>query len=818
MQILRARSSLLRLTSTREMTMVRRRWRARLRGTRRRVSSARSWRRARTSIWRRWRVLPLLVAIRTCGREWDSDSSGGMVRALLQAQADANAHRGGGVVPLIAVVLAGDCTLVADLCAAQADVNGTDSQQRTPLLFAAEREMSDMVQALLLAKADVRKVDINGDNVFSLAISKDKPTSFTSKHAAGEIATLQNNNVGRVIRTVIQSRGDVNSSFSNAAQNDRLTLVSSLLRAEAHARKEDPQGPAPILIRLDHATTDFHAVARLLVRNRPSRRISLDTPESATSLLWAAMTAPRCVSSVRALLSATVDANSPSVDGTSPLAAAIGAEDGALVEILLAAHADANSMSDAFGRKVTPLWVAAQGDMLGVVRALLEHRANVLHVDDFGKTALTNALHKNCTAQEDTTGSATEMGILPHKDQYYERAIDTVIQMCGDVNMSLAQAIQYHRAVLVTYLLRANAKQEALKEEQDEEQEALGEEKRKQEKEEQEGKEEQKQAAGEANEAEEESGEEADEEQDEEEQEESVSSLDEEAISLVREHFAPHGSRTGEGASALAMTPLLLFALQRNKRDLVRALLDAHADVNYREGDSAEYNSLLIGAIRREDSALVRTLFDARADVNARGSKMRSPLGWAIRADCESLTRILLDQQADVNAIDNLGASASAVKTALAGACDMKNHTRRDDNLTITPTQRFEEHQQFLSLRAELDVGSSPLHIAVRSGSKQVVRDLLLARANVNGKGLIQRTSLSVAVAFRKKEFVQMLISAQADVNATDNDLRTPLHGAYRTGCRETIGMLVARGADETAVDNKGCTPQQVEEQAEDVF
>jgi len=266
------------------------------------------------------------------------------------------------------------------------------------------------------------------------------------------------------------------------------------------------------------------------------------------------------------------------------------------------------------------------------------------------------------------------------------------------------------------------------------------------------------------------------------------------------------------------MTPLLLFALQRNKRDLVRALLDAHADVNYREGDSAEYNSLLIGAIRREDSALVRTLFDARADVNARGSKMRSPLGWAIRADCESLTRILLDQQADVNAIDNLGASASAVKTALAGACDMKNHTRRDDNLTITPTQRFEEHQQFLSLRAELDVGSSPLHIAVRSGSKQVVRDLLLARANVNGKGLIQRTSLSVAVAFRKKEFVQMLISAQADVNATDNDLRTPLHGAYRTGCRETIGMLVARGADETAVDNKGCTPQQVGEQAEDVF
>jgi ankyrin repeat protein len=66
----------------------------------------------------------------------------------------------------------------------------------------------------------------------------------------------------------------------------------------------------------------------------------------------------------------------------------------------------------------------------------------------------------------------------------------------------------------------------------------------------------------------------------------------------------------------------------------------------------------LIAASQQGHQEIVRALLDAKADVNAKAGNGATALMLAARAGNQEIVRALLDARADVNAKDNVGATA----------------------------------------------------------------------------------------------------------------------------------------------------------------
>lgn len=89
-----------------------------------------------------------------------------------------------------------------------------------------------------------------------------------------------------------------------------------------------------------------------------------------------------------------------------------------------------------------------------------------------------------------------------------------------------------------------------------------------------------------------------------------------------------------------------------------------------------------------------------------------------------------------------------------------------------------EEIQNLLSGGADIhernETGSTPLHLAVFSGSEEIVRMLLDAGANPNAQDLKGVTPLNTARSFNGlEEISKILLGAGADPTLTDNEGKT---------------------------------------------
>ena len=104
--------------------------------------------------------------------------------------------------------------------------------------------------------------------------------------------------------------------------------------------------------------------------------------------------------------------------------------------------------------------------------------------------------------------------------------------------------------------------------------------------------------------------------------------------------------------------------------------------------------------------------------------------------------------------------------------------------------------------------GWTPLFYATSGGGQKEIAELLIAEgANVNAKDKLGDTSLQVAAYQGHKEIAELLIAKGADVNAKDGDGVTPLDLAIRFNRTETAELLIAKGADVNAKGNNGETP-----------
>ena len=100
------------------------------------------------------------------------------------------------------------------------------------------------------------------------------------------------------------------------------------------------------------------------------------------------------------------------------------------------------------------------------------------------------------------------------------------------------------------------------------------------------------------------------------------------------------------------------------------------------------------------------------------------------------------------------------------------------------------------SIKARDNLGSSPLHAAVRRDADASVRELIRLGIDVNAQNVAGKSALSEAVLAEKISTAKLLIDSGADINASDNTGRTILMDAIRSRNADVIAMLLSNKAN----------------------
>ena len=103
--------------------------------------------------------------------------------------------------------------------------------------------------------------------------------------------------------------------------------------------------------------------------------------------------------------------------------------------------------------------------------------------------------------------------------------------------------------------------------------------------------------------------------------------------------------------------------------------------------------------------------------------------------------------------------------------------------------------------------GDSALHIATKSGRKEMVRILLEANANVNIDDRLGNTPLHIAVMADKADMVKLLLEANADVNLQDRSGEIALHKVVVFDRQDIAKILIESHSDVNIQDWSGDTP-----------
>jgi ankyrin repeat protein len=130
----------------------------------------------------------------------------------------------------------------------------------------------------------------------------------------------------------------------------------------------------------------------------------------------------------------------------------------------------------------------------------------------------------------------------------------------------------------------------------------------------------------------------------------------------------------------------------------------------------------------------------------------------------------------------------------------MNNRQLMEAVTSSTPAEVHRLLEAGAKVNVKDDIGESPLHLAVRRGSLEIVEELLAANANVNAKSKNGSTPLHLLVEnseYRNLEIARRLIENGADVNAKRRKTSwSMLHWAASGNDTELTELLLSAGAD----------------------
>ena len=325
----------------------------------------------------------------------------------------------------------------------------------------------------------------------------------------------------------------------------------------------------------------------------------------------------------------------------------------------------------------------------------------------------------------------------------------------------------------------------------------------------------------------------------------------------------------------------LMWAVSDHFPEIVKALLDAHADVH-----ASTTNGLtpLLYAAQNGDIPTAQALIAAGVNVNEAGSDGTRPLPYAILRGRGEFALFLLDQGADPNAgMGGVRALHAAAGSAQYWLTDWSAAHSRENGGFLLPAMRLRLVKELLARGADPNArtttsgmmmyylghprkgafepfscgtgdmrGATPLWVAANSASgnqlqlmeiyprmftdgyPEIIRALLAGGADLHITTEDGTTALMAAAGLGGATFtpgqprgfrdpnaeaaVRILVEAGADVNAVNEADFTALHGAAFRGFNEVIEYLVKQGAKIDARDFRGRTPYRIAEGAKQSF
>ncbi|KAK7074366.1 hypothetical protein SK128_009451 [Halocaridina rubra] len=250
-------------------------------------------------------------------------------------------------------------------------------------------------------------------------------------------------------------------------------------------------------------------------------------------------------------------------------------------------------------------------------------------------------------------------------------------------------------------------------------------------------------------------------------------------------------------------TPLH-FAAHTGHIGIFKRLVDAGSNITAKDEDG--FTPLHVAA-NVGNEKIIQELLETKEYnemINAEDNKRRTPLHYAAHMGHSAILISLLNAGADVNAKDKSG-NTPLHDAVVAG----KDHIIQE--LQKYVEQRKGELVKFLNATNEKN--ATPLHIAACIGDVKIFRILMNAGANIRAKDKDGDTPLHVGIAFGKygifKEILRYIESNNEVLyllNAKNSVLKTPLHLAVHIGHVGILNILLKAGAETSTKDGVGHT------------
>ncbi|XP_063606003.1 serine/threonine-protein phosphatase 6 regulatory ankyrin repeat subunit A-like [Penaeus indicus] len=205
---------------------------------------------------------------------------------------------------------------------------------------------------------------------------------------------------------------------------------------------------------------------------------------------------------------------------------------------------------------------------------------------------------------------------------------------------------------------------------------------------------------------------------------------------------------------------------------------------------------------------VLRSLEDGE-DPSASAGSNNTPLHYAAYEGHTDVLRVLLDKKSDPNLTNDTGDTPLHLAAINGKVGVVKMFSEEEGvnlnqpsatNQTLLAYARYGREKPMLDVLRNPETvspeGNTPLHCASLAGHTEVVKLLLMKKADVKSETPTHHTPLHYAALAGNPILIKQLVSYGADPNAKDERNNTPLHYAALCGHTLVVEMLVDDRAD----------------------